>query len=92
MVTFMQYCKNRGYDVEFECDSSVFQSKIIDCENCGCGVDTECVMRARNYYCAAKEVGGFEYIYYYFSNNIGNYRAVNNFDEDTCPSGGFSNC
>ncbi len=25
-------------------------------------------------------------------NNIGNYRAVNNFDENTCPSGGFSNC
>jgi len=88
LVTFMQKCKERGWGVEFECDNAVFGRS----ERCGCGVGTECVMRARNYYCAAREVGGFTYIYHYFSNNIGNYRAVKNFDENTCPSGGFNTC
>ncbi len=92
LVEFMQYCKNRGYGVEFECDSSVLKSNIYDCENCGCGVGTDCVMRARNYYCAAREVGGFTYIYHYFSNSIGNYRVVKNFNENTCPPGGFDTC
>jgi len=39
-----------------------------------------------------KNISGDRYRPNGMSYSIGNYRAVNNFDENTCPSGGFSNC
>lgn len=88
LVTFMQECLNRGWGVEFECDNDVTGGS----ENCGCSITTDCVQRARNYYCAEGDVGSFSYIYHYFSDDIDNYRTVKNFDESTCPSGGFETC
>ena len=89
LVTFMQYCKNRGYGVEFECDNAVRGETA----NCMCKFSSICTRRGANYYCALDAVGEFTYIYHYFSNDISNYRTVKNYyDQNQCPSGGYETC
>ncbi|KUH31670.1 hypothetical protein APY94_12035 [Thermococcus celericrescens] len=95
---FMQECKNRGWGVEFECDNAVREDYVGGSrENCGCQCmfeeDLRCTDRAVNYYCASNAVGGFKYVYHYFSNDIQNYLKVKErYNEISCPSGGNSTC
>ena len=89
LKTFMQNCKARGWGVEFECDNSVRG----ETENCMCKLSWVCTKRGANYYCASDDVGGFTYIYHYFSDDINNYRTVKNYyNQNPCPSGGYDTC
>jgi hypothetical protein len=89
LKTFMQNCKTRGWGVEFECDNAVRG----ETENCACVLELICTKRGANYYCASDAVGGFTYIYHYFSNNIENYRTVKRYyDQNPCPSNGYETC
>ncbi|WP_145955315.1 hypothetical protein [Thermococcus henrietii] len=81
LKAFMLECKKRGWGVEFECDNAVRDEyEGGKRENCGCQCipeeDLRCTNRAAGYYCASDAVGGFEYIYHYFSNDIRNYLKV----------------
>jgi len=98
LKTFMQNCKSRGWGVESESDNKVrSDTEGGSRENCGCqclsGEDLKCRRRAANYYCAADAVGGFSYVYHYFSDDIGNYVKVRDYyNSNTCPTSGYSTC